>query len=472
MSAEAGAEGPDSARQKSVTVAALLGLALFVVPPASFITDTASKCAYLTPPGETLWAAIVLPAGDRPEEVTYSEDGVFFKELEFIPRAMGDTVRLDFPPTAARMFCVRYDRPPPYAPPELEPAGPVAFSVSDVRIAAYEDRAVIRWKTNLPTGSSVLYAPIGWSRDRLRRAGQESFEVSTEHEIEVRNLLPGTDYYFYIEAGPEVFGRTHEEPFRFRTEGIPLPHAAERSLDIGTETVVFRFRSNIPAKPTLVLLGEGGFEKRLSGPMGVEHILRAEGLEPRAEYRYRLVWEDKAGRVLEEAEESFRTLGDNIALGRPVEGTFNALLVPDQLEGETPPIRRATDGRDDYFTGMATSGDPAETYQWITVDLGRLVPLRTIEVVWRGNACPLQFFVLAGADTENWIYPTLALSAADGAFERSSRGDPLYRVVVPMEAFPPVRFVQVFVPRGAPIRTKLPSWRFVQLAEVEAYPRR
>ncbi len=355
----------------------------------------------------------------------------------------------------------------------LEPAAPATPRVREIVIGAItEDAATVTWKTDRPAKTLLLY---GFRPDGMKNFGDPSYELRRDHNVRLTGLLPGTDYRAWIVIGRDsAIGASPGQPLRFRTAGTPLPFATGFRHALGRDTAQVRFLVNIPARAVLEWREQGTENVRrqpvLAGDaLLTDHAALLAGLQPRVTYEYQVIATDSRGRSTATPWIAFATEPYNLAAGRPASGTFQELL-DEQASGDTrPALERVTDGRDDYFHGMATSGDPGETDQWVEVDLGEPSRIATVEMVWRGNAYPRSYYVMTSLDRQNWAYPGFGLDAGAGAFERSSGGDPLRRVSLAIEATDPVRYVRVFIPRGSDYFVKTRSWRFVQLAELEAH---
>jgi hypothetical protein len=357
----------------------------------------------------------------------------------------------------------------------LEVAPTAVIKVSEISIEEIEENAAtIRWRTDLPAKTELLY---GFRPTSMHSGGDPAYEFSMDHVVRLTGLLPGTDYQAWILIGRDsAVGAAPNRPLTFRTAGAPLPYATGFRHELGRDTAVIRFVGNVPARAVMEWREQGsGAAAVCTAPATggdayvTENSVVLTGLAPRVTYEYQVMTTDTRGRSTATPWISFATSPFNIAAGRPATGTFTELS-DEQAAGDTrPALDRITDGRNDYFRGMATSGNPRDTDQWVEVDLGAPSLVNTIEMVWRGNAYPRDYYVMTSADGAHWAYPGFGLDAGAGAPERSTGGDPLRRVSLAVDVTAPVRFIKVFVPRGSDYVVKTPSWRFVQLAEVEAH---
>lgn len=439
---------------------------------------------YLLMGEEMVISGIILSAHDRLEtvEIAYSPDAINWTPLEKIEmeERQGESI-LRFAPRAVRALRITVTtdkRPWHMGGIELVRFEKPSIDVSQVRVEEIgENSAVVKWTTNYPVRTRLLY---GYRLDNLQTLNSPSFDFQTEHSVRLEGLLPGLDYYVWILAEDRAFGRAADHPWVFKTAGTPFPMPYHETVRTGLDTAHLTFVTNIPSLTWIEWRRSDGESEFDGDPVGVvvtggnpelSHAVEIAGLEPRRTYDWRIICEDTAGRKTTTPWLKFSTATFNLAKGKPATGTFNLLLDEQRSEDNRPALERITDGRLDYFTGMATSGDPEETHQWVEVDLGEARELSTIELIWRGNAYPASFSVMTSPDGTNWSYPAVGISAATGREERSSRGDPLRRIVLSAPENQKVRFIKVFIPKASPYFTRARSWNFVQLAEIEAHGR-
>lgn len=431
---------------------------------------------FLLLPDEVVLQGVELRGEGRIRRVSIrlSKDAVTWSDpdAKIAIEGPASTARVTFAPDAARaaMVTIEYDGAD-FAVDELAlvPAEAGRAEAYAVEVAAIgEHAATVRWKTTRPVKTSMLY---GFSADRMKSLVPPAYELVTDHEARLDDLLPGTDYFAWIQF--DDFASGDSKPLRFHTRGSPYPFAWNPRFTLGRDTALFHFATNVPCDARIEWreAGASAFAATLAreNRSPTDFIAQLDGLLPRTAYEYQIVTTDSAKHATATPWFRFTTEANNVALGARAAGTFTELIDEQQVESAKPALERLTDGRNDYFTGMATSGDPTDTDQWALVDLGAPRSLTSIETVWRGNAYPQNYYVMVSADSVHWSYPGFNIDAGAGADERSTRGDPLKRVAVAIDVGTPVRFIMIFMPKGSAYFTRSPSWRFVQLAEVEAH---
>lgn len=92
--------------------------------------------------------------------------------------------------------------------------GPRALAVSvtrDPSVDTTPTNAVVRWSTDVPTGSRVRF---GTAADRMDRRAEGT--VDANHRVELRGLTPGTEYWYAVGTLKIPLATN-----RFTTPGLP-----------------------------------------------------------------------------------------------------------------------------------------------------------------------------------------------------------------------------------------------------------
>jgi len=202
---------------------------------------------------------------------------------------------------------------------------------------------------------------------------------------------------------------------------------------------------------------------------GVDNSATLYGLRPGTGYYYKIQSTDLNGNLVESDVRVFATLNNNLAYNKPVEGTFTELPPSDPFVDKVKPVLpRITTNSTSYFTSTATSRSIADSDQYVTIDLGRSYPIKSIQAYWRKLAYPESYSVMVSSDNAAWTVVADNVNAADGVFSRSDTGDPMQVVSTPANGAT-ARFVKIFIKQGSPFFHKHADWNFVQLMGVRVF---
>jgi len=344
----------------------------------------------------------------------------------------------------------------------------------DVEVEHLNDTTVlITYKTDFPSQTNLRYGPEGPVFNRVYSIHQSV----TEHVARLDKLVPGTQYYYQI-----IFGGENEMSpvFSFKTTGEPPPVISKIHMpDPGPRSAKIQLKANKPVRwkitwgPYSTVMTE---EEAASDPSAqvfeidergsVELLLR--DLAPRRRYFFIVEAEDSAGKTAKSDLLGFDTAPVNLALGKPVDGTFTHELIDKYIEKTDTPMARVTDGDLNYHTGFAKSRKVSIEDQWIEIDLGGEEKVSEVVVCWSELAVPEDYTVsVRGEDGEAGEI----LDVKDGEYPenvsitktRSPRADPLVEVSVDVEDS--FRFLRLDIPAGTKIDSRI-GWKYAVLAEV------
>lgn len=343
------------------------------------------------------------------------------------------------------------------------------LSFDTIQIASVDTHGVvIFWHTDEKSNGSLYYG-LG-----VGEASQVSLELlmSRSHHTSIFNLPEGEEYVFRIQARSEAGVMVTSQWHGFRTWGTPFPKIKEQvnipALTIEGGTV--QWWSNIPVKGIF----ECGYDTsygfvQKEDIFSTNHEVMVTRFRPRKRIHYRIRGIDERGYESKEKLGTFTSREHNIAEGASVKGTFTQNPERSYIKDSPPIISRVTDGRLDYFVGMATSANPEDDTQWVEVDLGKLQFVGKILTYWRQLAFPKKFSLFGSVAGDSWIELGDTHDASTGIYVRSRTGDPMWEheVDVGNRIF---RHIRMEVPKGAPTIRRFEGWRFVQLFELKVYP--
>jgi hypothetical protein len=349
----------------------------------------------------------------------------------------------------------------------IEKLKPEIEAVKVLRVS--ENTAQITWKTNIPVRSQISYG--------RKRGFLDNLIIGTHftcsHGLTLEKLSSGTRYFYIIKA--EYLKNSTETPLGyFITQGEPpLEFIRIEVLERKKHLVRLLYQTNVPTTGEV----KYGGKKVRSNKFKIVHTPLLTGLTPGKEYYYQITARDRKGREIVSKTLTFRTAENNIALGKVREGSFCHLPRDKYVKKTPPPLSRVTDGKICYFSGMAQSGNITEEAQFIILDFGKIERVGKIKIYWRELAYPKEWSLLGSRDKKKWFVIKKGIdSEKEGALERcrsSTRPSVLTpcRVVTLSGGGKKMRYLKLFIPKGAPLKVKYSQWEFVQLMEIKVFPR-
>jgi len=255
-------------------------------------------------------------------------------------------------------------------------------------------------------------------------------------------------------------------------KGLKFELTEVRPYVITDKSAIVVYKTSIGAIGGKVIYGRDPAKLDMIGTnidSGLANSAVLTGLTPGLAYFYKVEATDGYGRTIASAVNTLNPARANLALNKPVSGTFTAFPPNDNLVDRSKDvISRVADGVTGYFKGMATSGSVKKQNQEAVIDLGSNYPINSIVCYWRALAYPEDFTVQVSSDGTNWRNLANNLNAALGAGARSDAGDPM-RVTATEGKGASARYVKVLIKKDSPFYAKHANWDFVQLMEVEVF---
>lgn len=331
-----------------------------------------------------------------------------------------------------------------------------------------ENKAVLQWHTDVLTTGKIFYGKFS---NRLYNQGI-SLGYATNHSAILNNMEKGSVYYYYIESTDEKGKIEKTDLFQLKTKGIPDTKLLSLSIITNEETYfVLRWEANVPIKASVLYIQYGNSHKKetkFTKPL-LKGRIRVDGLIPKTSYYYLFQYKDQSGKVFKDKIKTIVTKENNVALHKSVKGTFNKNIKNDKyFQKSSKIIKRVTDGKMDYFTGMAVSGNIKKTDQLVIIDLKDYINIDSIDVFWRALSYSTDYKILISLDKKNWKTVKKKLNAAKGKKMRGEKGDPiLYNTIFVHEK---ARYIKLIASKNQ-FYNKHEKWDYVQLMEIKVYPK-
>lgn len=331
-----------------------------------------------------------------------------------------------------------------------------------------ETGAEIFWKTDYDTLGQIRF---GLDVNSINKIYTE-FSYSKEHSLKLRDLARGKRYHY------QIINQTPENRYftsrleSFLTKGVPLPEIEEvRTLSAGPSSVTLYVRSNVDTDVKVLYGKSAGLLEKSVSPKGRKkaHKVSISGLSPLSEYPSRIIVTDLSNRTFQQ-DYIIRTGEYNIALKRPVEGTFSSTFIADifQLKGDV--LKRVNDGSFDYAGGMAVSSDPFQSDQYVIVDLGQVQEIEKVITYWRALAYPYFYSLSFSGDKISWSKARNVILKEKSPSSVEGSNIPMIIGETPLKGIS-ARYVKIFMPKGVPYYKRFPNYRFLQLMELRVYGR-
>jgi len=345
-----------------------------------------------------------------------------------------------------------------------------AVEITNQQIEVNDNSAVLRFILPCKVSVQCFYGTDPLKPDRSVIMVSETDNV----ELFLPNLKKGSIYYYQIVCytkGKKSFYKNGA----FKTTGRPelRIYSVEYLPDKYETTIKFFVTDEISAE---VEIDNKKYKCTLSGNKEIEsypnlkenlfiYQVCIKDLKPSKKYTYKFLGVKDNQNIKTNGE--FYTLENNIALGKPVIGTFNGTYIADNFELGGDVINRVTDGKYGYLDGMAVSNDPELSDQWLIVDLGKEYPVKEVVCIWRSLAYPVKFYLSLSVDGKEWICEQVV----EGAQESSMAGNMPVKLSRAFFDCKDSRYVKLLFPVGGEYVRRYEHYRFLQLVELKVFPK-
>jgi hypothetical protein len=173
--------------------------------------------------------------------------------------------------------------------------------------------------------------------------------------------------------------------------------------------------------------------------------------------------ECKAKNYLERKE--FKTLLKNIALNKPVTGTFTKLPESKFVDDSSPVISRINDGKINWLSGMAASGEVNANEQYVFINLLKQSNLKEVKVYWHAYYNPLKYSFYFSLDGTNWN----TIERSTNQWMKKIAPDNTPVIVDHLETNMSAQYIGIIIKKGEKIKNSLSLKNYLELLEIEAY---
>lgn len=414
--------------------------------------------------------------GDRPKDyfIEMSSDAVGWKPLDLGEKATYMRVRIPAGDGTQAFKISEIEANSEVAPAE-------AFLMTAMKVDGIETTAAtVTVAFTKPVRLSLAYGIEPHPEALKNFTEYTSFQSS--YQIQLRDLIEGQDYYVRVKAmsaQEELYVSDDTNYLHFRLLGTPPLKVVNGGVGyVNPLAFSVVFQTNIPSHCVMYFGEPDNFSQIISQPgYDTRHVFEFKDLLPQHVYSYMAFLTDHRGLNQVLPRTNVSTAEVNIARNKKViAGTFTVQREPgwqggSQSAGETT-LQKLTDGRDDYFNGMAHSGDIDREDQFATIDLGRVYTIESHAVIWRTLAYPYAYEMFASLDNKEWKKCAHIPSERIGMGRtiRSHGGDPLLVTGGQFFDQTKARYVKLLIPKGTPYFKRHKEWRNVDLAEILIYP--
>lgn len=308
----------------------------------------------------------------------------------------------------------------------------------------------------------------GWYADLQMRDTAQSFPLllviirdgstNTEFILENQKFIsiplnyPDGDYQYYL------YDSTKKTLFDKGIFSLYTPFSASVKT-VGTDTASAEI---MPAKPVFIevsVLSGGKLLEKKKVQVRERIKLDFTGLEPNRVYQMNFSAADYS------VDHPFKTKKKNLALNKPVLGTFTRFPESRFVDDTTPAITRINDGLISWYRGMAVSEECSAREQLALINLEKLSQLGQIRIVWHGLYYPLRYEFVFSRNGRDWQ----AIERKKDDLKNGIAPDNSPIVTDDFTVKVSAQFIGVKIKKGQAIRNREALRNFVELMEIEAY---
>lgn len=204
---------------------------------------------------------------------------------------------------------------------KTKPAATVSdVAVSDITLSS----AVVSWKTNIASTTAMDY---GFSAEYGLEASASGSDLSTSHEIKLKNLKSGAIYSFRTKGSDDNGNLIVSDNYVFTTFAMPL------ILSYGVESVgdnfaVLKWTSNTETDSIIAYTNTKTAESRTQGDtkFSKDHLLKVADIDAGADYIFKIGGADIFGNKVKGPEIKIKTPEDKMPPNITAVRTFTTII--------------------------------------------------------------------------------------------------------------------------------------------------
>ena len=187
-------------------------------------------------------------------------------------------------------------------------------TISNIKVdSVSEHQATISFTTDVPTDSLVTYADLSNSENS---GSQGKPELAANHQLELKNLSPGTNYSLVVKVRDEEGNETEETASNFTTgidENPPLISQVRTESALAQSDkvqTIIHWETDEPANTSLIYKeGQYGEEKevKINDNYTLNHVAVVTVFKPGTVYYFQVKSIDQAGNEAQSSEHAVLT---------------------------------------------------------------------------------------------------------------------------------------------------------------------
>lgn len=171
-----------------------------------------------------------------------------------------------------------------------------------------------------------------------------------------------------------------------------------------------------------------------------------------------------SGKQYQETVE-FQTIPLNLALKKPVWGTFSRMPESKFIDDTSPALTRLNDGVIGWYSGMTMSDEIDRADQMAFINLEKRKDMRSFKVYWHASYCPVRFYFVYSTDGVAWF----SLERSEKYYLSSIAKDSTPLFIDSFKTNINAQYIGVLVKKGETLKARRALRNYLGLMEIEAY---